>query len=70
LLKALSVYKIERTCEIEKDDSIDPFDKSNPFNRVQLVSGYYQPWIGFTLKDCPMDNCPFYWLIVKGAKGS
>ena len=44
------------TSEIEKDDSIDPFDKSNPFNRVRLVSGYYQPWIGFTLKDCPMDN--------------
>ena len=44
------------TCEIEKDDNIDPFDKSNPFHRVQLVSGYSQPWIGFILKDCPMDN--------------
>ena len=48
-----------RTSEIEKDDNIDPFDKSNPFNRVQLVSGCSQPWIGFILKDCPMDNVHF-----------
>ena len=79
LLKALSFHKDDRTCEIEKDyiidpfnnsnaqkvehtreiekdDIIDPFNKSNPFNRVRLVSGYSQPWIGFILKDCPMDN--------------
>ena len=51
-----SIHKIKRTCEIEKDENIDTFDKSNPFNRVRLVSGYSQPWIGFILKDCPMDN--------------
>ena len=55
-LKALSLHKFERTCEFEKDDNIDPFDKSNPFNRFQLVSGYSQPWIGFILKKCQMDN--------------
>ena len=66
-LKALSLHKIERTCEFEKDDNIDPFDKSNPFNRFQLVSGYSQPWIGFILKDCPMDNVySMYMLMVKG----
>ena len=45
------------TCEIEKDDMDDPFDKSDHFNRVWLVSGYSQPWIGCILH-----------MIVKGAK--
>ena len=61
------IYGTDVTCEIEKDDIIDPFDKSNPFNRVQLVSGYSQPWIGFILKDCPMDNVysTHWWLKAK-----
>ena len=62
LLKALSFHKDDRTCEIEKDYIIDPFDISNPLNCVGLVSGYSQPWIGFILKNCPMDNvCSIRW---------
>ena len=49
LVKALSVHKVERTYEIEKYDIIDPFDNSNPFNRVLSVSRYTQPWIGCNL---------------------
>ena len=63
LLKALSFHKDDRTCEIEKDYIIDPFNKSNSFNRVRLVSGYSQPWIVFILMDCP-----FHMFIIKGAK--
>ena len=44
-LKALSLHKIERTCEIEKDDIIDPFDKLCPIGVWILPT---LDWLYFT----------------------